>query len=150
MLNGSYQDYNALQLELRRQFRHGIFGQINYTFSNTKADAIGTDSQNRIEPFLDNARPGLDDGRSIYDNRHVVNANTVFELPFGEGKRWLNGSGLSNVLAGGWQLGDDRPAGRAARRSVHPIVARNLQPHGPRRPADGGLDALFRPIGSGI
>ena len=104
VLNGSYQDYNALQLELRRQFRHGIFGQINYTFSNTKADAIGTDSQNRIEPFLDNSRPGLDDGRSIYDNRHVVNANAVFELPFGEGKRWLNGGGLSNALAGGWQV----------------------------------------------
>jgi hypothetical protein len=104
VLNGSYQDYNALQLEVRRQFRHGIFGQLNYTFSSTKADAIGTDSQNRIEPFLDNARPGLDDGRSIYDNRHVINANAVFELPFGQGKRWLNGGGVSNALAGGWQL----------------------------------------------
>ena len=89
---------------MRRQFRHGVFGQLNYTFSNTKADAIGTDSQNRIEPFLDNRRPGLDDGRSIYDNRHVINANAVFELPFGQGKRWLNGGGVSNALAGGWQL----------------------------------------------
>ena len=60
--NTSFQDYNGLQMELRRQFRNGIFGQINYTFSKTTSDSIGNASQNRIEPFLDNARPELDDG----------------------------------------------------------------------------------------
>ena len=102
--NTSFQDYDALQLELRRQFRHGIFGQINYTLSETRSDSIGSDSQNRIEPFLDNNRPQLDAGHSIYHNAHVINANGVFELPFGEGKRWLNGKGLTDALAGGWQL----------------------------------------------
>jgi Carboxypeptidase regulatory-like domain/TonB dependent receptor len=102
--NTSFQDYNALQLELRRQFRAGIFGQINYTYSHTRSDSIGAGSQNRIEPFLDNARPELDAGYSIYHNAHVINANGVFELPFGAGKRWLSGSGVTNALVGGWQL----------------------------------------------
>ena len=102
--NTSFQDYNALQLELRRQFRHGIFGQINYTFSETRSDSIGVNSQNRIEPFLDNARPELDAGYSLYHNAHVINANTVAELPFGEGKRFLNGGGWTDALVGGWQL----------------------------------------------
>src|SRR5262249_29153305 len=70
--NTSFQDYDALQLELRRQFRQGTFGQINYTFSETRSDSIGADSQNRIEPFLDNKRPGLDSGHSIYHNAHVI------------------------------------------------------------------------------
>jgi Carboxypeptidase regulatory-like domain/TonB dependent receptor-like, beta-barrel len=104
VLNGSYQDYNALQIDLRRQFRDGIFGQINYTFSETHADAVGGDSQNRIEPLLDNRRPQLDDGRSLYNNTHVINANGVVELPFGDGKRWLNRGGLMNAIVGGWQL----------------------------------------------
>ena len=101
--NTSFQDYNALQMELRRQFRHGIFGQINYTFSKTRSDSVGDGSQNRIEPFLDNARPELDSGYSIYHNAHVINANGIVELPFGQGTRWLNG-GLGSALAGGWQL----------------------------------------------
>ena len=105
MSNTSFQDYDALQLELRRQFRHGIFGQINYTLSETRSDSIGSDSQNRIEPFLDNGRPQLDAGHSIYHNAHVINANGVFELPFGEGKPWLNGKGWTDALVGGWQLG---------------------------------------------
>jgi hypothetical protein len=101
--NTSFQDYNGLQLELRRQFRGGIFGQINYTFSETRSDSVGDGSQNRIEPFLDNARPDLDSGYSIYHNRHVINANAIVELPFGQGKRWLTG-GLSDAFLGGWQL----------------------------------------------
>jgi hypothetical protein len=101
--NTSFQDYNALQLELRRQFRNGIFGQINYTFSETRSDSIGNASQNRIEPFLDNARPELDAGYAIYHNAHVINANAVVELPFGHGKPWLNGA-FSDALLGGWQL----------------------------------------------
>ena len=81
-----------------------IFGQINYTFSDTRSDSIGDTSQNRIEPFLDNNRPQLDAGHSLYHNAHVINANGVFELPFGEGKPWLNGGGFSDAVFGGWQL----------------------------------------------
>jgi hypothetical protein len=101
--NTSFQDYNALQLELRRQFRGGIFGQINYTLSETRSDSTGAGSQNRIEPFLDNNRPGLDAGYSIYHNAHLINANAVVELPFGRGKPWLNGR-FADAFLGGWQV----------------------------------------------
>lgn len=33
-----------------------------------------------------------------------MNANAIYELPFGEGKRWLNARGIKDRLAGGWQL----------------------------------------------
>ena len=101
--NGSYQNYNALQLELRRQFRQGIAGQINYTWSETRADAVGTRASHRIEAFLDNARPELDEGRSLFHTGHVINSNVIVELPFGNGKRWLNGSRLLDAFVGGWQ-----------------------------------------------
>ena len=54
--NGGFSDYNALQLELRRQFRNGFFAQVNYTLSDTNTDSAGT-AQNRFEAFMDNFRP---------------------------------------------------------------------------------------------
>jgi hypothetical protein len=102
--NGGFSDYNSLQLELRRQFRNGLFAQVNYTFADTNTDSPGT-AQNRFEAFMDNNRPNLAQGRAITHITHVLNANTIYELPFGSGRRWVNGGGLTNVLLGGWQIG---------------------------------------------
>jgi hypothetical protein len=100
--NAGFTNYHALQLELRRPFRNGLLGQINYTLADSRANSFGT-TQFRFEPFLDNARPALNEGRSPYHATHVVNANVVAELPFGLGKRWLNRGGVADRLAGGWQ-----------------------------------------------
>ena len=100
--NGGYTNYHALQLELRRQLRNGVMGQVNYTLSDSRSNSAGT-SQVRFEPFLDNARPELNEGRTPFHVTHVMNANVIAELPFGAGKRWLNRGGLSEWLAGGWQ-----------------------------------------------
>jgi hypothetical protein len=103
ILNGGFSDYNALQLELRRQFRGGIFAQVNYTRAHTKTDSDGT-GQNRFEALLDRNRPELTVGRSNFHSTHVMNANAIYELPFGRNHRWLNQGGIAEVLAGGWQL----------------------------------------------
>jgi hypothetical protein len=127
-LNGSYQDYDALQLELRRQFRQGIMGQINYTYSKTRSDAVGADSQSRIEPYLDNRRPQLDDGPSIYNIAHVINANAILELPFGQGKPWLTAA-VSWIPW--WVAGSSRRSsnGRLERRSASSrTAARSIGP----------------------
>jgi hypothetical protein len=102
--NGGFSDYNALQLELRRQYRNGFFGQLNYTLSDTRTDSSGT-AQNRFEAFMDNLRPGLNTGRSVFQVTHVVSANAIYELPFGKDRHWLNGSGLTDAIVGGWQVG---------------------------------------------
>jgi hypothetical protein len=103
ILNGGFSNYNGLQLDLRRQFKNGIFAQLNYSWSNTKTDSGGT-AQSRLEAFLDNNRPGLSTGRSNFHQTHVINGNAIFELPFGKGKRWLNQGGVANVLFGNWQV----------------------------------------------
>lgn len=103
IINGGYNNYNSMQLELRRQFRGGFFGQVNYTLADTKTNSTGT-GQNRFEAFMDNNRPELNEGRSVFHISHVLNANAIYELPFGSGRRWLSGDGLSNVLVGGWQI----------------------------------------------
>jgi len=37
------------------------------------------------------------------DQTHVIKLNTVYELPFGEGRRWLT-KGIANQIAGGWRI----------------------------------------------
>jgi hypothetical protein len=101
--NGGFSDYNSFQAELRRQFRNGFFGQVNYTWSTTNTNSAGT-AQNRFEAFMDNLRPELNTGRSIFQNTHVINANAIVELPFGQGKRWLGSSGALDHIVGGWQV----------------------------------------------
>ncbi len=100
--NGGFSDYHAMQVELRRRLQGGLLGQINYTLADTRSNSAGT-SQERFEPFLDSARPALNEGRSQFHVTHVINGNAIAEIPFGRGKRWLNRGGVWDALAGGWQ-----------------------------------------------
>ncbi len=45
-----------------------------------------------------------DNASGIWDVRHVVNANAVYELPFGAGKKYLNQAGILRSVFGSWQL----------------------------------------------
>lgn len=43
---------------------------------------------------------------SDFDTRHVINANWLYQLPFGKGRQFGNGAGKwKDALIGGWQLG---------------------------------------------
>jgi hypothetical protein len=98
--NGGDTRYNALQLELRRRFSGGLQLNANYAFGVGQRQIFTSfrkpyrwDEQNY------NTAPGNDYGNI----RHVFSANWVYELPFGQGKRW--GGGVSrnlNRLIGNW------------------------------------------------
>jgi len=103
ILNGGTTDYHSFQGEIRRRFSNGIFGQMNYTFSKVLTNSPGT-AQSRLEPYIDNARPELERIRAEFDVTHVLNASVIYELPFGNGKRFLNGGGVLDRLVGGWQM----------------------------------------------
>jgi hypothetical protein len=97
-------DYNGLQVEVRRRFSGGLSFQANYTFQKTLTNFPGTD-QRRFEFELDARRPELEYARAQTDVTHVFNFNSIYELPFGRGKRFLSGSSRwLDLLVGGWQL----------------------------------------------
>lgn len=103
LLNGAEYYYNSMQFEIRRRFSDGLTFQGNYTFSKTLTNAQGT-AQTRFEPLLDNARPELEWSRADYDQTHVINFNSLYELPVGKGKYFLNQGGIVDTVLGGWQL----------------------------------------------
>jgi hypothetical protein len=102
--NGSFSNYNSLQLEFRRRFTKGLYLQGNYTFQKTLTNGVGT-AQALTEPFLDIARPELEVARADFDTTHIFKLNGVYELPFGNGRKFLCGGGrLGDALFGGWQV----------------------------------------------
>jgi hypothetical protein len=103
ILNGGTTDYHSFQGEVRRRFKNGIFGQMNYTFSKVLTNSPGT-TQARFEPYLDNARPQLERNRADFDVTHVLNSSIIVELPFGKSKRFLNSNNVLDRLVGGWQV----------------------------------------------
>lgn len=105
--NGGRYNYNSLQVEVRRRHTNGLSLSGNYTFQKILTDVTGTQSesnQTRVEPYLDNNNPNRDYARPAYDRTHTVNFNSLYELPFGKGKRWLNSGGWVDRVVGGFQL----------------------------------------------
>ena len=101
--NGGLYRYNALQAEIRRRYADGFSYQVNYTFQKTLADST-QDTQQSVDPYLDNLNQRLNYARPNYDRAHTLNANLNLELPFGRGHRWLNDGGVASKIFGGFQL----------------------------------------------
>lgn len=101
--NGGLYRYNALQAEIRRRYADGFSFQANYTFQKILADST-QDTQQSVDPYLDNLNKKLNYARPNYDRQHTMNATLNLELPFGRGHRWVNDGGIASKILGGFQL----------------------------------------------
>ncbi len=101
--NNSYSTWHGMKLEVNRRFQSGLQFDFNYTFSKGLTDYEGGQSQR--DSYRDNDNRRLDKRLMNIDATHVMNANFVWELPVGTGKRWLaNSNFLLNGILGGWQM----------------------------------------------
>jgi len=99
--------YNAFQFSLRKRFQRGLSFDINYTYSHSLDTASGNEASGGITGvnIQNPLRLDANRGSSDFDVRHLVNANYIYELPFGKGKKFLNGSGKAmDAIFGGWTL----------------------------------------------
>jgi hypothetical protein len=100
-------NYNALQLSLRKRFSQGLQFDINYTYGHSLDTASGNERSGTISsgaPLVLNPLVLRENqGNSDFDVRHLVNANYIYELPFGKSRRFLNSNKFANWVLGGWQ-----------------------------------------------
>ena len=88
--------FNSMVLELRRRVSSGLAFQTSYVFGHaTQSQFLSL----RIDsPMIRNV--GAEG-----DVTHAFKANVVYELPFGQGRRFGSSAGpLMNQIIGGWQL----------------------------------------------
>ena len=99
--------YNSLQLSLSKQMSHGMQFAAHYTWghaidngSTWHSGATSSNHEGAGEGYSsDQTMPRLDRGNSIFDIRHTVSINYVWELPIFRGR-----GGVLEALLGGWQL----------------------------------------------
>jgi hypothetical protein len=88
-------NYNSLQIGLRMETWHGISTQVAYTFSH-ELDEVSNDLNTLSNPF----NPKYDYGSGLFDRRHILNINYIYNIPGFE-----HSSNLAERIAlGGWQF----------------------------------------------
>lgn len=99
--------YNAGTLSIRQRLGRSLTFDFNYTLSHSLDDASGVQTGGGFGAlFIQN--PILQDdwyGNSDFDIRHLINANSIWELPFGRGRKYFSGANnLADAAIGGWRL----------------------------------------------
>jgi hypothetical protein len=100
--NGSASNFHSLQVELRQRLAAGLQFNFNYTYGKSLTDFAGSGSNFSAYTTIRNLR--YEYRRAPFDTRHRVNANFLYELPWGPGKWLLNRNDWVGKAFGGWQI----------------------------------------------
>lgn len=105
--------YNGLQVTLRHAMSSGLQFDLNYTYSHSID--VGSNAE-RVNGFESNGlafnsqvinafSPDLWRASSDFDTTHQINANWVWDLPYGHGRHWgASSNSFVNAVFGGWGL----------------------------------------------
>ena len=124
--HSGYSNTHSLQAEVERRYASGLAFQFFYVFTRslTTSDAGGFTSGNGSINSTDGVFTVPENSQLLgspnltYDQRlrlgyqnssnvpaHRIRYNGIYDLPFGKGKKFANGSGKAvNAVIGGWQL----------------------------------------------
>ena len=91
---GGEQVYNHLEATVTKRFSRGYSFQVSYIWASNIERVT---RENEFDDFLvwrptNNSAP------------HNLNANFVYEFPFGKGRKWLSENKWANAFVGGWQV----------------------------------------------
>ncbi|HTW57097.1 MAG TPA: TonB-dependent receptor [Terriglobales bacterium] len=145
-------DYNALQATYTVRWGSNLQGQFNYTFGKSLDEESAAQ---RIGPYEGTGGTGSDlngggivinawdplalRGLSDYNNRHQLNGNLVYRLPFGKNQMLASSVGpLVNELISGWNV-----SGVFRWTSGFPITVDN----GPDWATDWNIEGDAEPVG---
>jgi hypothetical protein len=107
--NKGSSNYNGLLTSLHKNMSHGLQFDVNYTFShsidNSSGIANSISSSSGMGFICDAQNLRTCRGNSDFDITHIVNADFVYDLPFGKGRTFGNNMpGALNQVLGGWNV----------------------------------------------
>jgi hypothetical protein len=102
-----YGDYNALQVKFQRNMARGLMTLVSYTWSKSLDNSSGYfgvengagQNGSSVQNFFD---PNSNYSVSGFDIPQFLSWYTLWEVPAGRGKRWLQ-SGPASWFLGNWQ-----------------------------------------------
>lgn len=96
--------YNALQVRVEKKYARGLSFLTSYTFGKSLDYKSSTRTSGEDNRPINPNELSLERGRSLFDARHNFVFNTLWELPFGNGKTFLNRGDAAGKVLGGWQV----------------------------------------------
>jgi hypothetical protein len=111
---GAHSQYHAAIVQMRKRATGVWGGSFSYTYSRLMDNQFGESNYYSSAPGLQNIytvipgspyyNPDQEYGRSLLDSPHKIVLAPQITLPFGSGRKFLNQSGVSDVLLGGWSI----------------------------------------------
>ncbi len=112
--NQGNSNFHALQVSFKRPLTSGWLWETQYMWSHGLGwGGFGAGEYPHVENY---SCIRCSYGSTQIDVRHSLSVNSIYELPFGPGKRFLTAPGGAGKLLGGWQL-----SGIASATSGRPI-----------------------------
>ena len=101
MTDESTSEYDALQIQYRQRYRAGFSLTANYTFGKARTDRylVTADNTGDWNTLRDKS---LNWGPTAYDLRHIFQAYTTYDLPFGTGRSVAIDNAILDQILGGW------------------------------------------------
>src|SRR5207244_3348681 len=99
--------YHSLQIKAEKRFSHAVYMLTSYTFSKnlTTSDSDQNTAttwnslSGSISPFERNRNRSL----ALTDIPQILAVSLVYDLPFGDGKRYLSKGGAADKVVSGWR-----------------------------------------------
>jgi hypothetical protein len=91
--NGGYSRYDSFQMEFNRRMSAGFAFQASYVFGQAYSSSRYSLRTPRVSTKQTGGEGGID---------HALKFNYIYELPFGQGKRFMNNGGWMDMVFGGW------------------------------------------------
>ncbi|MBI4873405.1 MAG: TonB-dependent receptor [Acidobacteria bacterium] len=112
--SSDFSTYHGLILQIQRRFHNGLSFQGSWTWSKSldtrsfdpafTVVSSGAGQSASSSPF-DMYNRKLNYAVSDFDRTHALQANWVYEFPFGKGRKWLAGTHpVLDRVVGGWEL----------------------------------------------
>jgi hypothetical protein len=100
-------DYHGGTLSVRQRYKEKLTWDFNYTYSRSIDNASGLQTSGAFGAafILNPLRPEDNRAVSDFDITHIVNANAIYQLPFGKGQAIFgDANSIVDGIIGGWQL----------------------------------------------
>jgi hypothetical protein len=96
-------EYNSLEARLEKRFSRGLSFLASYTLSKSMDHASGSGGTADSGVPQNSRDLAAEWGPSVFDVRNRFVLSSIYELPFGAGRRWLT-AGAAAAILGGWQV----------------------------------------------